>query len=60
MTFEIRKSADDQWYWVQKAANGEVLSTSETYTRLQSALEGAQAAGAQPGDVPIVTRSETE
>jgi uncharacterized protein YegP (UPF0339 family) len=46
-TYRIRKSKDGQFYWVQVAANGEVLATSEMYTKLQHALDGAYAAGAE-------------
>lgn len=48
--FELRKSKNGQFYFVQKAKNGEVLTTSETYTRLQGAVDGAFAAGADPAE----------
>jgi uncharacterized protein YegP (UPF0339 family) len=51
--FELRLSRDNQFYYVKKAANGEVLMTSETYTRLQSARDGALAAGADPAEGPL-------
>lgn len=47
--FEIHRSKDPKqpFYFVEVGDNGEILTTSETYTRLQSAIEGAQAAGAE-------------
>jgi hypothetical protein len=35
--FEIKKSVNNQYYFVLKATNGQILVTSETYTSLQSA-----------------------
>jgi uncharacterized protein YegP (UPF0339 family) len=46
--FELRKAKDGKFYFVQKAKNGEILTTSETYERLQGAVDGAFAAGANP------------
>ncbi len=37
MHFVIRKSSDDQYYFVIKSANHEVVATSETYVSKQSA-----------------------
>ncbi|WP_277673682.1 YegP family protein [Piscibacillus halophilus] len=37
MYFEITKSANDQYYFVIKANNHEVVATSETYVTKQSA-----------------------
>ncbi|WP_075394096.1 YegP family protein [Mycobacteroides abscessus] len=39
-TFVIRRSSDRQYYWYYRASNSEILVTSETYTRKQSALDG--------------------
>jgi len=49
--FEIRRSTDNQHYWVFQANNNEVVATSETYTTRQSARNAIdvikqQAAGA--------------
>ena len=47
-SIEIKKTApaelDEQveWYWVAKAANGEIVATSETYTRLEDASRAAR------------------
>ena len=35
--FEIKKAANDEWFFVLKAANGEVVLISETYKRKESA-----------------------
>jgi len=32
-TFEVKESSDGQFYFVLKGGNGEVMATSETYTR---------------------------
>lgn len=42
-TFEIKKSENDQFYFVLKAPNHEVVLTSETYTTKQNAQHGIQA-----------------
>ncbi|MEE8421331.1 MAG: YegP family protein [Dehalococcoidia bacterium] len=38
--FEVRRSSDDQYYFVLQADNNEIVATSWTYTRKQSCLEG--------------------
>lgn len=38
--FAVYRSKDDQFYFIFRAANGEILVTSETYTTKQSALNG--------------------
>jgi uncharacterized protein len=40
MKFEIRRSIDDQFYFVLKARNGEVIATSETYHTKQACKRG--------------------
>lgn len=46
---EIRKTTPKEldehteWYFVGKAANGEIVATSETYTTKADALRGANA-----------------
>jgi len=37
MYFVIRKSRDDQYYWLLKGENRETVAVSETYKRKQSA-----------------------
>lgn len=49
-TFQIKKSSNDQYYFVLKAPNNEVVLTSETYTTKQSAKNGIEAVQAHgPG-----------
>lgn len=38
MFFSLRKSSDGQFYFLIKANNDEVVATSETYKRKESAL----------------------
>ena len=38
--FIIRKSEDNQFYFVLEATNGEVIATSEMYTTKDSCLNG--------------------
>lgn len=38
--FVIRKSSDNQYYFYLRANNSQIVVTSETYTRKQSALDG--------------------
>ena len=40
MKFEIRRSADRQWYFILKARNGEIIATSETYKSKESCKKG--------------------
>lgn len=40
----VFKGADGQWYYKIVAPNGQVLATSEGYTRKWSAKRGARAA----------------
>jgi hypothetical protein len=42
--YEVRDAEDGSFYYVLKAANGEVLSTSETYETREHAEEGIEAA----------------
>jgi uncharacterized protein YegP (UPF0339 family) len=39
--FEIRKSTDEQYYWVLISKNGETVATSEMYTRKADAIRSA-------------------
>lgn len=38
--FEIKKSANGQYFWVLKAANNQIICSSEIYVSKQSAKEG--------------------
>ena len=42
--YEVRESDDGQWYFVLLAANGEIVATSELYTRAEDAQRGIEAA----------------
>lgn len=42
-TFEVKETADDQWMFNLKSGNGEIVATSERYTRKQSALKTIKA-----------------
>lgn len=39
----IKKSKNGQFYFIVKAINGQILATSETYTRKSNCLKGAAA-----------------
>lgn len=38
----ILEAKNGQWYFVAKAGNGEIMATSETYTRKHDAARGAR------------------
>ena len=40
--FEIKKSKDEQYYFILKASNGEVIATSEMYKKKAGAENGIQ------------------
>ena len=40
--FKIKKSINNQYYWILVAPNGETLCQSETYTTKQSAKNGIE------------------
>ena len=48
--FEIKKSADEQFMFNLKAANGEVILTSETYSQKRSAEQGIASVKANASD----------
>ena len=48
--FEIKKSADEQFMFNLKAANGEVILTSETYRQKRSAEQGIASVKANASD----------
>ena len=51
--FEIKKSKDDQYYFVLKANNGKVIATSETYKKKSSCEKGI--ASVKKSIVKIIT-----
>ncbi len=48
--FEIKKSANEQFMFNLKAANGEVILTSETYSQKRSAEQGIASVKANASD----------
>lgn len=54
MRFVLKKTANYQYHWVFKAANGEVVAQSETYTSKQSALHGIQVVKQGAADASVV------
>lgn len=40
--YEIKEAKDGTFYWILKAANNEVLSTSETYPSREHAERGVE------------------
>lgn len=58
--WKLRKARDGSFYFVQESsANGETLATSEMYTRRESAVEGAAAAGCPDGELRDDTGEES-
>lgn len=55
--FEIRKSEDNQWYFVLRASNGEIIAVSEMYTTLSACKNGIQSV---KENAPIAGVSEGE
>ena len=51
--FQIFKGKDDQYYFRLKAANGEIICSSEGYTTLQSCKNGIEAIKKVAADAPI-------
>jgi uncharacterized protein YegP (UPF0339 family) len=43
MKYQIKKSKDNQFFFVLIARNGEIVATSETYQTQQGALKGIRA-----------------
>ena len=55
--FEIRKSTDDQFYFVLVAPNNEVIATSETYTSKQNCQNGVDSVVKNAGTAEIVDQT---
>jgi uncharacterized protein YegP (UPF0339 family) len=55
--FKIKRSKDDQYYWILVAANGETLCQSETYTSKQSALKGIESCKVNAASAEIIDES---
>ncbi len=41
-TFVVRRSKDNQYYFYYRGGNNEIMVTSETYTRKQSAFDSIE------------------
>ena len=41
--FEIHEAVNNEFYFVLRAANGEIITTSETYTTKQNCIKGVNA-----------------
>ena len=52
--FEIRKAANNEWFFTLKAANGEVILVSETYKQKQSAQDTVNAIKRIAADALII------
>lgn len=54
MTFFIRKSADNQYYWYLRSDNNEIVCTSETYTTKAAAEKTCESVKAKAKDASII------
>jgi uncharacterized protein YegP (UPF0339 family) len=58
--FEVFQDQDQEWRWRLRASNGEILATSESYTREADAKRGIAdmtAVVLRAADVPIMVKS---
>lgn len=51
--FVIKKKASGKYHFVLKAANGEIIATSEEYTSKASAKNGIESVKANAGSAPV-------
>jgi hypothetical protein len=56
--FVINRSTNDQYYWVFKASNGEVICTSETYTRKENAKHSIEVMKEDADSASVVDMTE--
>ena len=52
-TFDLKRSSDDQYYFVLVAPNGEPIATSERYTTKAAAKNGIEAVRKYAPDAEI-------
>jgi uncharacterized protein len=52
--FEIKKRPGGQYHFVLKAANGEIIATSETYTTKAAAKNGIDSVKTNAPSAPVV------
>jgi uncharacterized protein YegP (UPF0339 family) len=48
LRYPLKKSHDNQWYYLTVAPNGETLGRSETYTRKENARRAIRKLGGEP------------
>ena len=54
MTFFIRKSSNNQYYWYLRGDNNEIVCTSEMYTTKAAAEKTCESVKSQAKDASIV------
>lgn len=57
--FETFKDTDGEWRWRLKGANGEIVATSEAYTRQADAVRGINDAREAAAQAPSEAQIET-
>jgi uncharacterized protein YegP (UPF0339 family) len=51
--YQIKQASDSSWFYTLVAANGETLTSSETYTRKADAIRAAEDARKVAGEAEI-------
>lgn len=51
--YEVFEDEAGEWRWRLRAANGEIVATSEGYTRAEDAERGAEDAKAAAGEAEV-------
>lgn len=54
----VIKQSDAGWHFVLKAANGEVVATSQVYTEKASAIKGIESVKENAPEAPIVEEDD--
>jgi uncharacterized protein YegP (UPF0339 family) len=57
MRFEIRRSSNNQFYWVIVGGNGEVMAQSETMVAKASCESAIRSVKAGAGSAPVVDKA---
>lgn len=58
--FVIKKSSNDQFYWLLKAGNGEIILQSEMYTTKQGSKKGIESSKKNVQDECFETKTSTK
>jgi len=58
--FELKKSSDDHFFFNLKAANGEIILTSEMYNSKSAALNGIESVKKNAGDADCYEKKEAK